>query len=52
MPLIPGIIDTKENLAAIKRLTEGYSVEYLPYNTLAGAKYEMLGMEYKLGFTE
>lgn len=48
VPMIPDITDTKENLDAIERLTEGYSVEYLPYNTLAGAKYEMLGMEYKL----
>lgn len=48
VPMIPDITDTKENLDAIERLTEGHSVEYLPYNTLAGAKYEMLGMEYKL----
>ena len=33
---------------AIAKLTKGYNVEYIPYNTLAGAKYEMLGMEYKV----
>lgn len=48
VPLIPNITDTKENLAEISKITEGFPVEYLPYNTLAGAKYEMLGMEYKL----
>lgn len=48
VPMIPNITDTEENLAAIAKLTEGYNVEYIPYNTLAGAKYEMLGMEYKL----
>ena len=48
VPLIPNITDTKENLAEISKITEGFSVEYLPYNTLAAAKYEMLGMEYTL----
>ncbi len=52
VPMIPGITDTEANLAAIKKLTEGYPVEYLQYNTLAGAKYEMLGMKYKLDGTE
>ncbi len=48
VPMIPNITDTKENLDAIKQLTEGYPVEYLPYNTMAGAKYPMLGMKYSL----
>ena len=48
VPKIPGITDTEENLAAIAKLTEGYPVEYLKYNDLAGAKYEMLGMKYSL----
>lgn len=48
VPMIPDITDTKENLTAISKMTEGFPVEYLPYNSLAGAKYEMLGMEYKL----
>ena len=48
VPMIPGITDTEENLAAVAKLTEGYPVEYLKYNDLAGAKYEMLGMKYGL----
>ena len=48
VPMIPGITDTEENLEAIAKLTEGYPVEYLKYNDLAGAKYEMLGMKYRL----
>ena len=48
VPMIPGITDTEENLAAIRRLTEGCPVEYLKYNDLAGAKYEMLDMTYPL----
>lgn len=48
VPMIPGITDTEENLEAIGKLTEGYPVEYLKYNDLAGAKYEMLGMKYRL----
>ena len=48
VPLIPGITDTKENLNAISKLTEGYEVEYIPYNQMAGSKYKMLGMEYTL----
>lgn len=48
VPLIPGITDTKENLDSVKEIVGEYPVEYLSYNALAGAKYEMLGMEYKL----
>jgi pyruvate formate lyase activating enzyme len=48
VPMIPGITDTEENLAAIRKLTEGCEVEYLKYNELAGAKYEMLDMTYPL----
>ena len=47
VPMIPNITDTKENLDAIKQLTEGYLVEYLPYNTMAGAKYPMVGKTYE-----
>ena len=28
--MIPGITDTKKNLDAIKKLTEGYEFEYIP----------------------
>ena len=47
-PLIPNITDTKENLAAIKKLIGTSTWEQLPYNKMAGAKYKMLGMSYEL----
>ena len=47
-PLIPDITDTPENLSAIQRLIGDAEWEKLPYNQMAGAKYKMLGMEYKL----
>lgn len=47
-PLIPNITDTKENLSAIKSLIGESNWEKLPYNTMAGAKYKMLGLEYSL----
>lgn len=39
-PLIPGITDTKENLAAIAKFIGSDPIELLPYNTLAAAKYD------------
>ena len=45
-PLIPGITDTAENLAAIKEFVLDAKWETLPYNALAGAKYPMLDREY------
>lgn len=48
IPLIPGITDTKTNLESIAKITEDFPTELLPYNSLAGAKYAMLGMEYPL----
>lgn len=47
-PLIPGITDSEENLAAIQALIGNSPWEKLPYNVLAGAKYKMLDMEYTL----
>ena len=47
-PLIPNITDTKENLSAIKSLIGESNWEQLPYNTMAGAKYKMPGMEYNI----
>ena len=47
-PLIPSITDTDENLKAIKEIIGNSEWEKLPYNTMAGAKYKMLGMEYEL----
>ena len=48
VPLIPDITDTKENIDAIKEQTKGYNVEYLPYNTMAGVKYPMIGKKFAL----
>lgn len=52
VPLIPGITDTKENLCAIAAMTERSHVELMRYNSLAGAKYPMVGMEYTLEKSE
>lgn len=49
VPLIPDITDTEENLIAISKIAGDSSVELLAYNNLAGAKYDMLDMEYSLG---
>lgn len=47
-PMIPGITDTEKNLSGIKRIIGDSSWEMIPYNPLAGAKYKMLGMKYRL----
>ncbi len=47
-PLIPNITDTSENLQGIKEINGDSKWEQLPFNAAAGAKYKMLGMEYKL----
>ena len=52
MPLIPGITDTPENLKAVSRIVGSHPIELMPYNDLAGSKYDALGMTYPLeGFT-
>lgn len=51
-PLIPGVTDTEENLAAVKAFVEDTRWETLPYNTLAGAKYPMLGREFPMDTNE
>lgn len=48
VPLIPGITDTAENLAAVSRIADDSPVELLPYNPFAGAKYESVGRTYTL----
>ena len=48
-PLIPGITDTAENLAAIAQLAGESPVELLEYNAFAPVKYAQLGREYPLG---
>ncbi|MBR5444890.1 MAG: glycyl-radical enzyme activating protein [Clostridia bacterium] len=47
-PLVPGITDTEENLTAIRDLIGDSEWEKLPYNTLAGAKYENFGMHFPM----
>ena len=46
-PLIQNITDTSENLQRIKDIIGDSKWEHLPYNTMAGAKYKMVGMEYE-----
>lgn len=56
VPLIPGVTDTDNNLAAIagtvRGLTDLLRVDLLPYNKAAGGKYRAAGMEFKPGFDE
>lgn len=50
IPLIDGVNEDRENLEKTAELLEGAKnllrVELLPYNTAAGAKYEMVGKKY------
>lgn len=48
VPLVPGITDTPENLAAIADFAGDSPVELLPYNAMAGAKYASVGREFCL----
>ncbi len=52
-PLIPGVTDTEANIGGIARILKdngvGY-IELLPYNKAAGAKYPLVGKEYKPQF--
>lgn len=46
VPLIPGVIDTEQNLTAIAEHLLNYDIRYLellPYNKMAGAKYKAAG---------
>lgn len=52
VPLIPEITDTDENLMAISAFIGENPVELLPYNTMAGAKYDSVGREYPLSERE
>ncbi len=47
-PLIPNITDTAHNMDAIGEMVEGMAHEWLPYNEMAGAKYDLLGMIYPM----
>lgn len=50
IPLIPGVNDDEENMESTAALLEEAGplirVELLPYHKTAGAKYQMVGMEY------
>jgi pyruvate formate lyase activating enzyme len=54
IPVIPGVNDGADNFNATAELLEGsrslVKVELLPYHKTAGAKYTMLGLEYRPGF--
>ena len=54
IPLIPGVNDNEENFEAVARVMEEVkdraSVEILPYNAMAGAKYALLDMKYRPSF--
>lgn len=53
VPLIPGVIDTEENLTQIATLLSAHGIHYvelLPYNKMAGAKYKLLNKEYMPDF--
>ncbi len=56
VPLVPGVTDTDENLAAIAATASGLlgllRVDLLPYNRAAGSKYEFAGMQFKPDYDE
>ena len=47
-PLIPNIVDTPTNLAALQSIVGSDAWEHLPNNTLAPAKYKSVGREWIL----
>lgn len=51
-PLIPEITDTEENLRAISSIVDDDKIELLPYNHLAGAKYESVGRVFPKSINE
>ncbi len=56
VPLVPGVTDTDENLAAIADAVRGMPgllyAELLPYNRAAGAKYQFAGMDFQPDYDE
>ena len=56
MPLIPGVNDSDEEIRAAAEFLlpakDRVKVELLPYNTLTGAKYALIGKEYSPSFDE
>ena len=49
VPCIPGVNDSAADRAAFEEFADGSKVEFLPYNSAAGAKYPMLGRVYPMG---
>lgn len=47
-PLIPNITDMEGNLKKIQKIIGNSPWEKLPYNKMAGAKYPMVGLKYKM----
>lgn len=56
VPLIPGVTDTEDNFAAIAGIVDGLPgllrVDLLPYNRMAGSKYESCGIPFQPHFDE
>ena len=48
VPCIPGINDSAADRTAFSSLVGDSSVEYLPYNPAAGAKYPLLGRKMQM----
>ena len=48
VPCIPGVNDSAEDRKAFRELAGDDRLEFLPYNSAAGAKYPMLGRSYDL----
>jgi len=56
VPLVPGVTDSDENLAAmaevVGRLRPPLRIDLLPYNPLTGGKYASAGMAFRPGYDE
>ena len=53
VPLIPGVTDTQQNIAAIASLLQEEGIAYaelMPYHNMAGSKYAMTGRSYQPNF--
>jgi pyruvate formate lyase activating enzyme len=56
VPLIPEVTDSPQNMGAIAQAVQNIPgllrVDLLPYHRLAGAKYPLVGLEFRPGFDE
>lgn len=56
MPVIPGVNDNRDHFETVAALVKGAEslvrVDILPYQRAAGAKYTMVGREYRVDFDE